>query len=704
MMGVQPKIGVFFYRGPDKSDDNPLDWERLAEAVGAHPSNPVVHEIKSRDPEAGLGELGAVLREKESERVIVAAACPVSRVEPPLHQVLRAGGFDPSMSRVVNLSPASAGADKESATRRARVLIEMALVEAQYLEPETTHSVESHDAVLVVGGGIAGLTAAHELAAAGFRVVLVEQRPALGGKAALLHQYYPRRCNPACGIGFLVENLLQNNRVTIEKPALVAQLTGSPGRFRALVRRLDGDRCEVTYRVGAIINATGWESYDARRIKGFGYGVYPNVVTSLDLEQMAVRAHSRADKPTRPSDGRPVKRVAFIQCAGSRSERHLNYCSQICCTVTLKQAAYIREAYPDAEITVFYIDLRVLGKYEELYRRALEDGVQFVRGMPVRIEENHRTRDLVLRAADTLSGRRLVRTVDLVVLAVGMVPNRETDWLEMPGGSDLLHNPHDICFPSLTARPGIYTAGACEEPMDVAQSVRSSLGAAMRCVKFLGQKVEITGPFPVVDNTKCDLCGRCVSECPTGAMRFTTGDKPPVADPFSCLRCGICQGGCPLQCVALPSYGVQGVAKAIQAVNFGLLTEDPAILLFLCRHDAHPAYENALAAGLLPPNVVPIRVPCAGIVNMAWVADALMHGFDGIAVAGCPRRECHAGPGFSLAQERLAGARETLGQMMLEPERVKALPIGIGDAARLAADLQAFAARLKNMGPSPFRI
>lgn len=704
-MGAQSKVGVYLYRGPEPTSMDP-DWGRLAADLRGVPSGPVVYEISSRDLDAGLEELRAELRANPVRRVIVAGACPVGRVEPPLYKMLRGEALDPNRAQVVDLSPvpAATAADAGAALRRARVLIDMALARAAHPEPENTPAVPGHDAVLVVGGGIAGLTAAHELAAAGYRVVLVERSENLGGQVARLHRYYPRQCDPVCGVSYLEEDLRRNDLVTIETAAGVSGITGPPGRFEATVRRQNAAPGEVTYRVGAVINATGWENFDARRIKGYGYGNYPNVVTAMDLEQLATQARDRAGAIRRPADGQPVKRVAFIQCAGSRSARYLNYCSQICCTVTLKQLAYLRDSCPDAEITVFYTDLRVLGKYEDLYRRALAEGVRFVRGMPDRVEENPRTRNLVLRAVDTLSGRPQACTADLVVLATGMVPNRRLEWLPAPEGSDGLYNAHDVCFPGLTSRPGIFMAGACEEPMDVAQSVRSSLAAAMRSVRFLQRTVPAAGLVPVVDHTKCDRCGRCISECPTGAMRFPIDDGPPVSDPLACRHCGICQGGCPLQCVALPFYSFQGMANAIQAVDLGLLPPDPAILLFLCRHDAYPAYETAVAAGTLPPNVIPVRVPCAGIVNTAWVADALMHGFDGIAVAGCPRQECHAGPGFTLAQERLASAGETLERMMLEPGRTAALPVGINDAPRLVEELKTFVARLKQMGPSPFRI
>ncbi|ACA59310.1 methyl-viologen-reducing hydrogenase, delta subunit [Candidatus Desulforudis audaxviator MP104C] len=700
-MANQPKIGIYLYPG---QEPDALDWKTLAGALRVHPARPIIREMQGHALGAGLKELRVQLREDVVNRVIVAASCSVGLIEPTLHKALRAEGVDPNLAQVVDLSLCTGGG-AEAATKRARILLEMALAKAVRLEPKVTAAVTGYDTVLVVGGGIAGLTAAHELAAAGYRVVIVERRPFLGGKVVQLHRYYPHSCDPVCGVSYLLETLRENDRVTIETAAEVAGVTGFPGRFEALVRRSGTESRDVVYTVGAVIIATGWEGFDAGQIKEFGYGKYPNVVTAMDLERLASPSGPTGGRLVRPSDERPVKRVAFIQCAGSRSERYLSYCSQICCTVTIKQLSYIREAYPEAEITVFYIDLRVLGKYEDLYRQALADGVRFVRGMPARIEENSKTRDLVVRAADSLSGRQLAQTVDLVVLATGMVPNRQLEWLSGFEAPDLTHNTHEQCFPGITARPGVYLAGACEEPMDVTQSVRSSLSAAMRCVKFLREKLDVAGLVPMVDDTKCDRCGRCVSECPTGAMRFITEGKPPVPDPLSCRHCGICQGGCPLQCVALPSYCFQGVADMIQAVEFDLLTkDDPAILLFLCRHDAYPAYEAACAAGTVPPNVIPVRVPCAGTVNAAWVADALMHGFDGIAVAGCPREECHAGTGFSLAKERLASAGETLYRMMIEPERVAALPVGIRDAAQLAAKLWAFSAQLKGMGANPLRV
>jgi len=410
--------------------------------------------------------------------------------------------------------------------------------------------MNSRRPVLVIGGGIAGLTAAIELADAGCRVILVEKSASLGGRVARLHQYFPKLCPPSCGLEMHYRRLRDSSAIEVLTLAEVEQITNIEDGYEALVRirprhvnaactlcgacaeacpadraddfnyglaktkgawlpqatayparyaidravcRQDCQACVDVckygaidlaaqeearrYEVSAIVAATGWEPYDARRIENLGFGRCANVVTNVLLERMAATDGPTAGRVLRPSDRKEPRTVAFVQCAGSRDENHLPYCSAVCCSASLKHAAYIRALYPETAITMFYIDVRTPGRLEEFYRQVEQDtNVRLVKGKVARVEENSGTGDLLVTAEDTLSGHKSTMNFELVVLATGMVPQtkglpvtlRRDDFgfLEMNGG-----------------RGGIYAAGCVRHPADVSTSVQDATGMALRALQ-----------------------------------------------------------------------------------------------------------------------------------------------------------------------------------------------------------------------------
>jgi quinone-modifying oxidoreductase subunit QmoA len=236
-------------------------------------------------------------------------------------------------------------------------------------------------------------------------------------------------------------------------------------------------RTKRTLRAASAVAATGWEPYDARRIENLGFGKYPNVVTNLMLERMAARDGPTGGKILRPSDGKEPRSVAFVQCAGSRDENHLPYCSGVCCSASLKQVTYLRALYPDITITVHYIDLRTPGLMEDfLAGVSAQPGVQLVKGKVARVEQDE-SGNLCITAEDVLRGTKATRQVELLVLATGLVPRTGS----LPRGFVL----DEFGFVGNGAcKPGFAAAGCVRRPGDVAECVRDATGAALKAFQW----------------------------------------------------------------------------------------------------------------------------------------------------------------------------------------------------------------------------
>jgi quinone-modifying oxidoreductase subunit QmoA len=414
----------------------------------------------------------------------------------------------------------------------------------------------SQGTILVIGGGISGITAAIEASEAGCNVVLVEQRPFLGGRVAAMHQYFPKLCPPICGLEINFRRLRSSTRIRCLTLSEVEQISGEPGRYQVVIRRnprfvlptctacgacvdacpvtrpdefnasigttkaiylpfemahpmqyvIDGDACpgaecgecvpvcpydaidlsmepeRVDVEVQAVIWATGWEPYDAMKLEELGFGTHADVITNVMMERLAAPSGPTKGRILRPSDDGEIRSVAFVQCAGSRDENHLSHCSGVCCMGSLKQARYVREQYPDAEISIFYIDIRSPGRLEDFYAASQADEkLHLIKGKVAEVVENGGDGKLKVTAEDALSGRRVSRAVDLVVLATGIVPSAVRTRLDLDG--ELRRDDHGFLTDDQPL-PGMMGAGCAKRPADVATCVRDATGTALKALQI----------------------------------------------------------------------------------------------------------------------------------------------------------------------------------------------------------------------------
>ncbi|MBF0210786.1 MAG: CoB--CoM heterodisulfide reductase iron-sulfur subunit A family protein [Desulfamplus sp.] len=416
-------------------------------------------------------------------------------------------------------------------------------------------SAPASGSIMVVGGGISGLTTALEAAEVGYEVLLIEKEPSLGGRVSQLKHYFPKLCPPTCGLEINYKRIKDNPKIKVMTMAEVEKVEGTPGDYTVDVKispRYVNENCTVcgecakvceseisnefnfgmnrrkaaylphnmafplryvmapsmsaddrakckeackydaidfdmqpkniAFKVGAIVWATGWQPYDAAKIDNLGFGRYQNIVTNMMLERLASKNGPTEGKIVRPSDDKAPSTVAFVQCAGSRDENHLPYCSYICCMASLKHATYIREQYPDAKIYIYYIDLRAPGrKYESFYSKLKQDpNVFFVKGKVAEVDEDSSTGNIKLVAEDTISGEKVRQTVDMLVLATGMQPTLASD----KPNADLKFNPDGFVINDFK-KGGMFAAGCANKPADVVSSNQNATGMALKAIQTL---------------------------------------------------------------------------------------------------------------------------------------------------------------------------------------------------------------------------
>lgn len=597
--------------------------------------------------------------------------------------------------------------------------LRMGIVKARSTEPLEPYLDSVEKVILVVGGGITGVTTALEAAKTGYDVVLVEKEAALGGWLAKFSKLSPKlppyRDLEEPDIEAKIKDVLGNSKVRVLTSAQIGKISGQPGSFNVTIRQ---DANAIDIKIGSIVLATGWQPYDATKLDDLGFGKCQNVITSVMMEEIA-----KNGKIVRPSDGKEVNSVAFIQCAGSRDEKHLPYCSSVCCLVSLKQAVYIRERNADANVYIFYKDMRTPAQYEDFYRRVQEDeGVFFTKGEVTSVTEDGEG-SVVIDVEHTLLGERIRVKVDMVVLAIGMVPaTAESELLcldyrqgpELPTLKYEFPDSNFICFPYETQRTAVYAAGCTRQPMGVTASVEDATGAALKAIQSLelisrGAALHPRAgdiSYPDFALLRCTQCKRCAIECPFGAIEEDEKGTP-LSNPNRCRRCGICLGCCPERLISFKNYSVEQLASMIKIINFPEDEEKLRILVMCCENDAYPAFDMAGINRLIyDPSIRILPLRCLGSMNVIWINDAVGRGMDGIILMGCKFGDdytCHFIKGSELANTRIENIQEVLTRLVLESQRVKFVDLAITDYAKIPEIVNQFVAEIKKIGPNPFK-
>ncbi len=651
-----PKVGVFVcHCGSNIA--GVVDCGKVREAAEKLEGVVVAKENKYTCSDLGQAEIIKAIKEHGIERVVVASCSPRLH-EPTFRKCIQQAGLNPYLLHMVNLREQCSWVhshEKDKATEKAIDLVLMGVSKATRLEPLEAREVPVEPTSLVIGGGVAGIQAALDLANMGFKVYLVETQPSIGGKMAQLDKTFPTGDCAICILAPKMVELARNPNITLLSYADVEEVKGYIGNYDVKVRKkaryvhedkcvgcgLCSDACPVkvdnefdlgfgqrkaiyipfpqavplkytidkehclhfktgkcllcvkactneavdhemedeilTLKVGTIIVATGYETYVPMKKGVYKYWEYDNVITGLELERLINASGPTGGHLIRPSDGTTPKRIALVQCVGSRNKKiGNNYCSRVCCMYAIKNSQIIMEHEPSTEIAVYYNDIRAFGKgFEELYHRVREDyGVEFIRGRPAKLSEDPKTKNIKIRAEETLLNKITEREFDLVVLSTGLRPSegskRIGKILSLTTSPDgFFQEAHPKLRPVDTAMDGIYLAGCCQGPKDIPDSVAQAKAAASSAAApMFAKKVTIEPLTAWVNEEVCQGCGLCVELCPYGSPELVPGQKGGTKAHIIealCHGCGTCAASCPQKAIVTRQFTDDQIYCEIQA-------------------------------------------------------------------------------------------------------------------------------------------
>lgn len=628
----------------------------------------------------------------------------------------------------------------------------MAVVKADKQDlPEAYQLEQITKSILVMGGGIAGLTAAKEAAKAGYAVTLVEKAAVLGGKALGWRKQFPTAApwtdlqNPT--IADMVNDVDSDSNITVKTETEVARIAGAPGAYKVTFKAAGTDsEWDAPAKVaadeqdaidkgnmedpnagknpymqenpeaadfGGVVLATGWKPADVSEYEHLGYGKLKNVVTNAEFEKLA-------------KEGKVPAKVAFIQSPGGKENDYdFPYCNSVTSMVALKQAKYVREDNADGQAFILYQHMRTPGHMEMFYKGIQDDeGIFLTKAAVTMVEESGA--GLTVSMQDTLLNEDVSLDVDMVVLAAGMVattkdePTINLAYRQGPAFLDLdlfegYADSHFICFPYETRRTGVYACGGVRKAVNMEETIDDATGAALKaiqCIESADRGVAVhprsgDKTFPEFFFQRCTQCKRCTEECPFGALDDDEKGTP-MPNPTRCRRCGTCMGACPERIIGFKDYNVDMIGSMIKAIEVPDDDEDKLrILALVCENDAYPALDMAgMRRNKINNLVRVIPVRCLGSVNMVWIKDAMSSGMDGVILLGCKYGDdyqCHFVKGSEIANKRMENIGDTLGTLGLEPERCTTRQVAITDYDKIPDIINEFVEEIIELGPNPFK-
>ena len=784
----EPRVGVFVCKC-GLNIGGVVDCDRVAEVAKSFPN--VVHSQANKYTCSDTGQeaIKEKIKEHDLNRVVVASCSPRLH-EPTFRRTVEEGGLNPYQFEMANIREHCSWVhtrEPEKATEKAIDQVKMAAAKASLLEALPSSKVPVTKSALVLGGGVAGMRAALDVADMGFKVHLVERQPSIGGVMAQLDKTFPTLDCSICIEGPMMSDAGKHDNIELLTYHELKKVDGFVGNFKATVVKkpryvddIECNGCGICYEVcpvivpnefdegfgprgaiyrqfpqvvpnkatidmehcidcglcelvceknairrddkeeervldvGMILVSTGYNIYDPAEKNDYHYLDYPNVITALELERLMNASGPTLGHVIRPSDGKEPERIGFIQCIGTRDRGDDSYCSGgVCCTYTLKLAAMLKEKHPECDVTIFYIDMRPIGKgFEELYTRTRKAGVKFIRGKPADVREDRETKSLILTGENTLAGTVDQTGLDLLVLSTGMVPKKDAHTVAQilnisRTGDGFFMEKHPKLAPVDTPTDGVFIVGACQGPKDIPVSVAQARGAAVAAaIPMVAGEITLGGEIALLIPEKCIGCGICVRKCPYGAWELIEVGKKDDGKPIKlgkltealCKGCGTCAADCTKDAIEMKHFTDAQITSQIDAA----LEDGPGdkILGILCNWCSYGGADTAGVSRMqYPPNVRIVRVMCTGRVDKKFVEHAFDRGAGMVLVAGCHIGDCHYISGNEHMQKRETKIRRKMEENGIDQDRFELTWISASEGTKFQETIKERTEKLKELGP-----
>ncbi len=763
-----------------------MDCAEVTEFAGTLPHVVLAQDNRYTCSDQGQAAIKSDIKEHNLNRVVVASCSPRLH-EPTFRKACEEAGLNKYLFEMANIREHCSWVhlyDRKGATEKAKDLVKMAVAKAALLDPAEEVEVPITRKTLVMGGGVAGIQTALDLADTGYEVYLVEKEPSIGGMMARIDKTFPTMDCSICILAPKMSDAGHHPNIELLTNSEVAEVKGYIGNFHVKILRnpryvtkdcsacgecvevcpvttpnefdvglttrhgiytpfaqavpstyiidmnlclnkegiIVCDKCikacerqaikfemkpeTVELEVGTIVVATGADVFDPSALPNYGYGKFQNVITSLEFERLINAGGPSGGHLIRLSDKKIPKRVAFIQCVGSRSDRAGKlYCSNVCCMNTIKDSLLIKEHWPNTEIYVFYVDIRAYGKgFEDLYKRSRKEGVVFIRGLPAEIREDKKTHNLWLFGENTLQKEPYTMSADMVVLSIGLEARKDSEMIQrlltLSRNQDgFFLEAHPKLRPVDAATGGIFFAGCAESPKDIKDSVTQASAAAARAGILMAKgKVTVEAITPIIDEEKCKACELCAKVCPYNAIIIDKDRKRVEVIEAACAGCGTCAAECAFGALTQGHFTDDQINAQIDAITEH--DADKKIVAFCCNWCSYAGADFAGVSRMqYPTNVRIIRTMCSGRVAPKFVERAFARGAAAVLVAGCHLGDCHYINANYQTQKRVERLWKKMEQNSLDKERLQLLWASAAEGDRIASKIREMKTIVEDVEP-----